>query len=86
MASNVLLDSEDKQNDSDSDIETETEHEASIKSDAIVGPLGDQRRKTLPVYMGLDSDVNLWQILKKNIGKDLTKVSLLSIKFGSKWL
>ena len=80
-----LLDSEEKQNDSDSDVETETEHEASIKSDAIVGPLGDQRRKTLPVYMGLDSDVNLWQILKKNIGKDLTKVKFFLSSMGNTW-
>ena len=80
-----LLDSEEKQNDSDSDVETETEHEASIKSDAIVGPLGDQRRKTLPVYMGLDSDVNLWQILKKNIGKDLTKVRFFLSSMGKTW-
>ena len=71
----ILLDSEDKQeNDSDSDIETETEQEVSLKSDALVGPIGDQRRKTLPVFMSLDSEVNLLYILKKNIGKDLTKV------------
>ena len=33
-----------------------------------------KRRKTLPVYMSADTEVNLWNILKKNIGKDLTKV------------
>ena len=78
---NLLLDSEDKQeNDSDSDIETETEQEVSIKSDALVGPIGDQRRKTLPVFMSLDSEVNLLYILKKNIGKDLTKVKKRSVE------
>jgi len=71
-------DSEDKvENESDSDIETETEQEeVSTKSDALVGPIGDQRRQTLPVFMSPDSEVNLLYILKKNIGKDLTKVSM----------
>ena len=63
------------ENESDSDIETETEQEeVSTKSDALVGPLGEQRRQTLPVFMSPDSEVNLLFILKKNIGKDLTKV------------
>ena len=75
--STLCSDSEDKvENESDSDIETETEQEeVSTKSDALVGPIGDQRRQTLPVFMSPDSEVNLLYILKKNIGKDLTKVS-----------
>ena len=36
--------------------------------------MGFQRRQTLPVYMSAEAEVNLWGILKKNIGKDLTKV------------
>lgn len=69
-------DSEEKAVDTDSDFETETEPEASIKSNDIVGPTGYHRRKVLPVFMSPDSEVNLWNILKKNIGKDLTKVAM----------
>ena len=69
-------DSDEKAVDTDSDFETETEPEASIKSNDIVGPTGYHRRKVLPVFMSPDSEVNLWNILKKNIGKDLTKVAM----------
>ena len=76
---NVFADAEQDDTDgqsinTDSDIETETEPEISLKSNDLVGPMGFQRRQTLPVYMSAEAEVNLWGILKKNIGKDLTKV------------
>lgn len=59
--------------DSDSDTELNT---ASAISDDVVGPAGFTRRARLPVPMPEGMEVSLWNVLKKNIGKDLTKVAM----------
>lgn len=59
--------------DSDSDTELNT---ASAMSDDVIGPAGFTRRSRLPVPMPEGMEVSLWNVLKKNIGKDLTKVAM----------
>ena len=62
---------EDRDSDSDGEMNT-----ASAVSDDVVGPAGFTRRSRLPVPMPEGMEVSLWNVLKKNIGKDLTKVAM----------
>ncbi|XP_003912701.1 oxysterol-binding protein-related protein 7 isoform X2 [Papio anubis] len=39
-------------------------------------PMGPPRRRCLPAASGPGADVSLWNILRNNIGKDLSKVSM----------
>lgn len=39
-------------------------------------PVGPPRRRCLPAASGPGADVSLWNILRNNIGKDLSKVSM----------
>ena len=38
--------------------------------------MGPPRRRCLPAASGPGTDVSLWNILRNNIGKDLSKVSM----------
>ena len=38
--------------------------------------MGPPRRRCLPAASGPGADVSLWNILRNNIGKDLSKVSM----------
>lgn len=40
------------------------------------GAVGPPRRRCLPAASGPGTDVSLWNILRNNIGKDLSKVSM----------
>lgn len=40
------------------------------------GAAGPPRRRCLPAASGPGADVSLWNILRNNIGKDLSKVSM----------
>ena len=62
---------EDRDSDSDTEINT-----TSAMSDDVIGPAGFTRRSRLPVPMPEGMEVSLWNVLKKNIGKDLTKVAM----------
>lgn len=63
----------DENRDSDSDTEVNT---MSAVSTDVTGPEGFSRRSRLPVPMPDGMEVSLWNVLKKSIGKDLTKVAM----------
>jgi len=61
--------------DSDSDEEMPALNDTR-KTETPIGPLGFNRRSRLPVPMPDGMQVSLWNVLRKNMGKDLTKVAM----------
>ena len=49
---------------------------ASMTSEAVSEATTGGRRSQLPVPMSDNEGINLWNLLCKNIGKDLSKISM----------
>lgn len=62
----------------DTDTDEDMPHQTTEmrKTETPVGPAGFNRRSRLPVPIPEGMQVSLWNVLRKNMGKDLTKVAM----------